>query len=271
MGRKKEYIGLRVGNLTVIALDGPATTASKRRKFTLLCDCGCTITKSSSDIGKLTRGSSCGCKPRVSHEDVFGAGDKFGKLLVLEKLSNDKQGGKLWRVVCDCGEKHVLKTKHVMEGKTHLCCKPCNNTEKSCYTSWEAMKSRCCNENGKFYEYYGGRGITYDPRWEEFENFYTDMGERPDAHVLDRANPDLGYTKENCRWVNRSESAYNTRKQSNNTSGKTGVKWSKKDRVWVASIDFEGKSIRLGAFKDKQLAIDKRVEAELHYFGYTKP
>jgi hypothetical protein len=59
---------------------------------------------------------------------------------------------------------------------------------------------------------YGGRGITMDPRWEDFENFYADMGDPPsELHTLDRRENDLGYTKANCRWATQEEQSKNKR------------------------------------------------------------
>lgn len=79
------------------------------------------------------------------------------------------------------------------------------------YVSWTKMKIRCNNPNQTYYDYYGGRGITYDPRWETFEPFLEDMGERPDGYSLDRIDNDGNYTKANCKWSTPSEQAYNRR------------------------------------------------------------
>lgn len=68
------------------------------------------------------------------------------------------------------------------------------------YTSWYSMKQRCDCPTRPKYEHYGGRGITYDPRWAKFENFLADMGERPQGMSLDRVDVDKNYSKENCRW-----------------------------------------------------------------------
>src|ERR1019366_2353707 len=46
------------------------------------------------------------------------------------------------------------------------------------YQSWKAMKARCNNSHIKSH---GGRGIRYDPRWEEFPAFLKDMRERPEG------------------------------------------------------------------------------------------
>lgn len=80
------------------------------------------------------------------------------------------------------------------------------------YWSWYSMKTRCGNPNHADYPNWGGRGITYDPRWECFLTFFEDMGPRPSKkHSLDRIDNDQGYFKENCRWVLRSHQGRNTR------------------------------------------------------------
>jgi hypothetical protein len=42
-----------------------------------------------------------------------------------------------------------------------------------------------------------------DPQWViSFEAFLADVGEPPtDDHTIDRKKNELGYTKDNCRWV----------------------------------------------------------------------
>lgn len=91
------------------------------------------------------------------------------------------------------------------------------------YASWADMKRRCNNKNTKQYEDYGGRGITYDPKWESFEEFYKDMGERRDNYTLERIDVDKGYSKENCKWVLKEDQSRNQRQRRDNTSGVKGV------------------------------------------------
>ena len=73
----------------------------------------------------------------------------------------------------------------------------------------EHMKSRCDNPNYLRYHLYGGRGISYTPLWAHFNNFLQDMGECPEAFVLDRIDNSKGYSKDNCRWVSKRDSARN--------------------------------------------------------------
>ena len=62
------------------------------------------------------------------------------------------------------------------------------------------MRERCDNPNSRQYRWYGARGITYDPRWNDYKTFLADMGERPLGTTLDRKNNDQPYCKDNCQW-----------------------------------------------------------------------
>lgn len=85
-----------------------------------------------------------------------------------------------------------------------------NPTKISSYNSWYGLKRRCDCPNQTGYERYGGRGITYDPKWKTFEGFYEDMGDRPGPNYdLDRINNNGNYCKENCRWITHSENCKN--------------------------------------------------------------
>lgn len=74
------------------------------------------------------------------------------------------------------------------------------------------MINRCRNKKQRSYELYGGRGIKVDRSWESFENFYKDMGDRPEGYSIERIDPKEDYKPGNCKWIPYKDQGKNTRK-----------------------------------------------------------
>jgi hypothetical protein len=74
-----------------------------------------------------------------------------------------------------------------------------NKKASKTYRSWEAMKSRCNNPKHPHHNQYAKLG--YCEKWETFEGFYSEMGERPQGTSLERVDNQIGYSKSNCIWA----------------------------------------------------------------------
>lgn len=151
------------------------------------------------------------------------AGRRFERLVAIEPTEKRLGRKVIWSCRCDCGNIKDVPIDALNAGRVKSC--GCLRKEQNTthgmkgtptYKAWKSMRQRCKNKNDPHYPDYGGRGITVCERWESFENFLADMGERPsDDLSIDRINNDGNYEPGNCRWTDRFTQARNRRNTKN--------------------------------------------------------
>lgn len=87
-------------------------------------------------------------------------------------------------------------------------------------------------------------------------------GEWPDQFIDHIDGNPSNNAISNLRVVDRTGNNINSAIKSNNTSGRTGVWWSKSNRRWIADIRFRGQKKHLGSFVNLEDAALARKEAE---------
>lgn len=217
----RNLLGQVFGDLTVIELLGRRRTPGGTY---WRCQCACGQTTEILGTSLTNRGiKSCGCwLKRLRPNDLTG--QRFGRLIALSIGERVKKGNSsiyFWRCRCDCGVEKDIRGPSLTDGVVVSC--GCFRRDvitthghtagelhakggTPTYRSWAAMKARVHGSGNQYTrKHYTGR-VDMDPRWESFETFLADMGQRPGrSHSIDREDGTKGYWPWNCRWATKAQ------------------------------------------------------------------
>ncbi len=159
---------------------------------------------------------------------MITSGMKFGKLTVLDVAVKAVHGKPTkYNCLCECGRNIIVSAGHLNSGHTKSC--GClkrrgspivieehhGQSNTPLYKVWQAMKDRCLNKRNRFYNRYGGRGISVCNEWLYFSKFYDwamSHGYEKGLNI-DRIDNDGNYEPSNCRWITHAENLLNTHRR----------------------------------------------------------
>ena len=221
---------------------------------------------------------------------------RFGRLVAKRISGKNKRGGYIWECLCDCGNTTNVLSGSLMYGATKSC---------GCLRNEIVSINGKNNKRYNYYDLNGDYGIGYTFKNEEFLFDLEDYDKIKDycwhstkngyigtftyinkvrsgvlfhrlvMRVLDDVNANIDHInhnqadnrKKNLRTCNASLNLMNSKVRNDNTSGYTGISWSKERNKWEVYITVNQKTIKLGRFVSIDKAIDIRDNAEIEYFG----
>lgn len=119
--RFKSLVNQRFGRLTI--LERVENNKFGHVCYRCRCDCGTEVIV---DATNLRNGNtnSCGCyKNELTKQrnTIDLTGQRFGKLLVIEKTEQRSDGSVMWKCQCDCGAIKIINGSSLRQGLTRSC------------------------------------------------------------------------------------------------------------------------------------------------------
>ena len=221
-------------------------------------------------------------------------GKRFGRLTVLgrniEYQKEHNEYHPCWNCICDCGNECIVSGPSLRTGNTKSCgcyqkeMRHKSTKKRNVYdfshgdyvigyaTNGGTFKvdredySRindycwCFNSNGYL--------IAWDQLTQKFVYLHRLIMKPEFGLVVDHINGDRADNRRlNLRACSQQNNSRNCRLSSNNSTGVCGIRYYPEIDSWGAYIFVDGKQICLGNYRDKEDAIEARMEAEDKFFG----
>lgn len=216
-------------------------------------------------------------------------GQRFGRLIVMDRVENNKFGKSQWLCRCDCGKNVIVNAGGLKSGNTKSC---------GCLKRDSASQRF---KKGNRYEIKGDTAVLYTSKGTSFVIDTEDLLEvlsvtwniSKDGYVRGHLKNNRGVTlhrfvmgvtdkhicvdhinhdksdnrKSNLRVCTYSQNNMNRYTGSSNSSGLTGVCWDNQHQRWRAFIGVNDRNICLGFYKSFDEAKAARKRGEDKYFG----
>ena len=173
---------------------------------------------------------------------VFGYKFQGTQLTYVRDIERVTKTRRRALMLCACGKTTETDIGHVRNKRTVSCgCvllaavikaktthgQASRGKASGAYRSWQSMHERAGVLKGYLH-------ISICSRWDTFENFYADMGDRPDGYTIERTNNLGNYEPSNCVWADDFTQAANRSGNVNVTiDGETHIvaEWCRKYNV----------------------------------------
>ena len=189
-------------------------------------------------------------------------GQRFGRLVAVERTANRDHGSILWLCRCECGNAATVSARNLVNGHT---------------TSCGCRKGKPVEEGERFGSLVAVERVGTSDKGQSVWRCECDCGGERET-----TGAELRYgnvTSCGCGETKRRRAAeasgvvdgtrlsnLNGKPPKNNTSGVRGVFWNKRRHKWQAQIKFQRKNRFLGYFDDLADAAEARREAEQELF-----
>lgn len=303
MGRAIDLKGQRFGRWLALERAG---SIGGHAAWLCRCDCGKEKVVVSRDL-RRGDSRSCGClkseamskrnRENNPSRRLNLTGKRFNMLTAI-KYNGKKGNSHTWLCVCDCGNETIARTGALTSGQVKSCgclqkiMSAKNPGRKRLLNTYKQNGESCIghtvNTNRPFIvdkdDLDKIRGYT----WRENKQGYIEthimnkntnkrgrvflhrliLGIDDENIIVDHANNKREDNRKcNLRPCNPSQNIINAPPRKDNTSGVTGVHFSKREQKWCAGIGVHGKQIFLGCFANKEDAVSARKRAEIEYYG----